>query len=136
MKTRNGFVSNSSTSSFCIFGVSMGDDEFRKFVDRNMQLILAHTAKSKWMKEVKTEEDLKQWQEEKGYYGDLLHTLAEGVGLEAYYPPDWEMVFIGASWPSILDDETGAQFKERVAAMVAQLFPDAVCGTHQEGYYS
>jgi len=33
MKIRNGFVSNSSSSSFCVFGVNIGDDEkVKKFL--------------------------------------------------------------------------------------------------------
>jgi len=32
MKIRNGFVSNSSSSSFCLIGSSMDDDSYEKFL--------------------------------------------------------------------------------------------------------
>lgn len=35
MKVRNGFVSNSSSSSFAIFGIELNEDELERLADEN-----------------------------------------------------------------------------------------------------
>lgn len=85
MKIRNGFVSNSSTSSFCIYGAEIDDDTYEKFEELN----------------IKTFKTLE---------------IEHGENGECY---------IGLSWPSIKDNETGKQFKERIEAKVKELFKEA-----------
>ena len=43
--------------------------------------------------------------------------------------------FLGISWSSIDDDETGSEFKARIEEKMKMLFGDDVkCGTHEEAW--
>jgi hypothetical protein len=82
MKVRQGFVSNSSTTSFCIYGVGTNED--------------------------------------------IAWTQARDAGLvherfQDYSDPQYAL---GVPFTDIRDDETGAQFKERVRKAVRRLLPD------------
>lgn len=83
MKTRNGFVSNSSSTSFSIYGIHT--EYFSdKYDDRD-----------------------KMW--------DVLDGLvdkAEANNLQLICDEEGS-AYLGLSWNSIGDDETGKQFKER-----------------------
>lgn len=45
MKIRNGFVSNSSSSSFCIFGVALTESEYKKLIKESVEALKAEEAK-------------------------------------------------------------------------------------------
>ena len=94
MKIRNGFVSNSSTSSFCIYGAA---------IDKS-----------------KVDED-----------------AVEKAGLE-YHRGDPnngdDYVYIGRSWCSIKDDETGAQFKKNIEILLKEMFETTKCSTYEEAW--
>jgi len=92
MKLRQGFVSNSSTTSFCIYGAYFSDDS--KLKDKNFN------------------------------------------NFDCYYEPYESGVYLGISWPSIKDDETGAQFKQRVKDEFEKSgFEDVELSTHEAGWY-
>jgi hypothetical protein len=80
MKVRQGFVSNSSSSSFLMYGV--------------------------W---VDSTEELEEYR-----YGDK--EAPEGITIDA--PEGDGTLCVGASWDSVGDNETGAQFKARVEEAV------------------
>ena len=88
MKIRNGFVSNSSSTSFCIYAAEITQDEF-----------------------------------------DALDTQEFGQKMKELGLRDWcsnpdrgdNEVFIGRSWDSVKDDETGKQFKESIQKSVKEL---------------
>ena len=90
MKIRNGFVSNSSSSSFCIYGTSVD-------IDGNIEEMIENT----------------------------------GLEIHNYY----DTIYVGRSWSSIKDDETGAQFKESVNKALKNLGIDAKCGTCEEAWF-
>lgn len=111
MKVRNGFVSNSSSSSFCIYGVEMDSYEFEK----KMKLI---------------KPDLET---------DNIYELAEHleIKLEVHTPSDFDKVYIGRSWSSIKDDETGKQLREGVEKELRDVFGEELkCSTQEESWYS
>jgi hypothetical protein len=93
MKIREGFVSNSSTTSFCIYGAFL--------------------------------EDTEEIDEEK----------AGKLGLEIEY--DDYGIYVGKSWPSIKDDQTGGEFKKGIEDQIAKLLGKKVeCETHEEASYN
>ena len=110
MKQRNGFVSNSSSSSFLIYGTTVDtcngkvendDEEYSSIEDKIRELKLS---------------------------------------LNAWNPQGFDEMYIGASWSSVKDDETGKQFKERVQAEVDKLTTALgvewqECSTHQEEWF-
>lgn len=81
MKIRAGFVSNSSSSSFCLLGTSVSSFDF----DNN---------------------DME----------DKLKELDFEYGIENFY----EEVIIGLSPDEIGNNETGAEFKERVKKLLKE----------------
>jgi hypothetical protein len=102
MKIRIGFVSNSSSSSFLIYGVRVESEAYGKLENKE---------------------------------------LPNGICC-LQGPPDDDGGYIGAPWNSVKDDETGKQFKDRVAAAIAEMFKQNgvdmekfECGTHQEAWY-
>jgi len=90
MKIRNGFVSNSSSSSFLIFG--------KRFEDVN-------SFNNPMVKEM-LEEDLDLY--------EIMETFFPNNKVIDYYLMEYEdAVYVGQSWSKVKDDETGLQFKER-----------------------
>jgi aromatic ring hydroxylase len=106
MKTREGFVSNSSTTSFCIYGVCISRAD-----------INGKTAEPLYDKE------------------DMLDIVAFENKLELYRSPDNSNVsYIGISWQHVGDDETGRQFKQRIEDSVKK-FTYRSCTTYKEAWY-
>lgn len=116
MKIRNGFVSNSSSSSFLIYGTTMFRDEILKTLNTKH-------------KEVNEEDD-----DSDDVY-EVLEEALEGTKLDHHTPYD-DSVYIGASWDAIGDDETGAQFKQRVQDQLKKVFgKELPCGTQSEAWH-
>jgi hypothetical protein len=111
MKIRTGFVSNSSTSSFCLFGIC---------VDRTEAVKVAKSFDS----------DIN----EKDSYevGEII-----GTKLKLQYdngPYDNDCVYLGRAPEDLKDDETGAQFKQSVKDALVKYFPDASYSWHLEAW--
>lgn len=107
MKIRTGFVSNSSSSSFCAFGViAEADKEFLE----NWGMVF-------------TDEDLN---EDGDFMEDLLELVYNEVDkhrLLCHQDYDSRRAYIGISYTSMADDETMIQFKARVKETVKKMFP-------------
>jgi len=103
MKIRTGFVSNSSSSSFLIYGVFLESEQAERLQDKIDSL----------------------WKEK--------------CGLEDHSPEYADGVYVGMSWDSIRDDETGAQFKARVETLLDDKLESgigAMATTHSEAWYN
>ena len=106
MKVRNGFVSNSSTSSFCIYGASINSTKAEEIINR-----------------LKIDRD-----KYKGYDpNDVTETLegyvSDKSNLDVENPPseyDYGL-YIGLSWDKMKDDETLAEFKSRIESEIKEV---------------
>jgi hypothetical protein len=119
MKMRYGFVSNSSSTSFCIYGVC---------VDRSKVLSCQELIAKGLLKE----ENFKYKS-----YMDEPSVYMEKLGLTVETGRDGGDLYIGNNWTSVKDEETGLQFKERTIKALKQVFkdPDDIKpGTYEEAW--
>ena len=111
MKIRSGFVSNSSASSFCIYGTHIEDSLLEKI-----------------KKEINFNE------EEDDLYEALEEILLKH-GIDLYRHSDGDIFYIGTSWKYVKDEETGKQFKDRVEKAISEFVGKTVkCQTHEEAW--
>ena len=115
MKIRNGFVSNSSTSSFLIYGTILDRDS------------------------IKEKRGLSDEEFEDKYCGRIYDLVEEEMkdidGFEWHEPEYYDTFYIGVSWDSVKDDETGFQFKARVRRVLEEKFGDNLeFGTYAEAW--
>jgi len=117
MKIRNGFVSNSSSSSFCIYGISMEPDEM---TEKLQKLGLMG----------KDDNNIYEWP-----YCDKGKILEQNnIKIESGHP-DAGYIYFGREWKSIKDNETGKEFKENVEKSLNKIFKeDMKCFTYEEAW--
>jgi hypothetical protein len=105
MKIRSGFVSNSSSSSFLIYGTTLDAGEVSTIVKK-----MCDEGKCK-----DYEGKLVQFED---IDGEELYSLVEYLklpkGIDVHSPSYSDVVYVGASWDTVKDDETGKEFKNRV----------------------
>jgi hypothetical protein len=121
MKVRNGFVSNSSSSSFCIYGATFDDPkDFAKLfegTDVDVDGI--------GMGEVSEELN--------GYGTKKKNKLP--AGFECHCPSYSDTLYVGKSWSTVKDNETGKEFKESVKTFLEELLGKKVkCDSFEESW--
>ena len=94
MKIRHGFVSNSSSSSFSIYGASFDNEKLKE---------LLKTGGNEYA------------------LCDILDEMCTKEGLEYYMPCDYSTSYIGKSFSAIEDNETGKEFKDKVEKAIKKL---------------
>lgn len=122
MKCRTGFVSNSSSSSFIIWGASL-TGYGSNISKEDLELMLIQSGVS--------EDDLE----------DGLAEYIESLDVDLDVEYDYDSgVFIGISPKRMKDDETFAEFKKRVETEVAKIHRDLPSmlnfGWQEECYYN
>jgi len=105
MKIRTGFVSNSSTSSFLMYGLNMDEDVFLEKVRKQ----IPNRPMTDPYDYFDSEEGSK---------------FLKDNNLEWEAPCDYYAVYIGKSWHSIKDDQTGAEFKAEIEEALKSVFGD------------
>jgi hypothetical protein len=129
MKIRTGFVSNSSSSSFLIYGAELGYRPSEEKLKTVLNKLLDGKPLLGWKDRVIDVDEL-------GGY-ELCDHIAGKLGLSSHGNSDYGF-YIGASWDTIKDDETGAQFKARVETALKKAFGDdesILLGTHEALWY-
>lgn len=105
MKIRNGFVSNSSSSSFCIIGMPFDDDDLKKYIAK--------------IENITDEDEIYNIDIIDYFYGKNKDIdIERGIG--EYY----EQHILGKYYSAMKDDETKAQFESRVKKLLEDTLPD------------
>ena len=127
MKIRQGFVSNSSSSSFCIYGISISFDE--AIENPKLKAALEKVLKKKEEEDGEglNLDDLSSW--------DVSEIIEGETGLAVYVPYE-SYLYIGGDWCTIGDKETGAKFKTKIRRLIKKWFdvPNDKFGTHEEAW--
>jgi hypothetical protein len=151
MKVRQGFVSNSSTTSFCIYGYAIESTNFpikieqlktiKKECSEIWEKAMAGFSKKTWCKrQYELLKDIdrltsEQVKEIEDMINDDPSEYSELYGLEFHSMSDAGMCWIGKSWRYIGADETGKQFTENIEKIVKMLVGDeAKCDTYEEAW--
>ena len=100
MKIRNGFVSNSSSSSFCLMGIQLHNEEFADILDFAEEIPNKKLDKYTYLYEKKVDR-------------------ASGYGDNDDY------TFIGLGIDEMKETETLKQFKKRTSDLLKKAFPRA-----------
>lgn len=119
MKIRAGFVSNSSTCSFQIYGIVEDVSEITELLQQ----------KDIMPKDIEDDYDWYMESEGQKFFADK--------GLDVGLVYECEYVTIGKSWDQIGDDETGKQFKDSILAAIVEIFGEEMkkkCDTHSGEY--
>ena len=160
MKYRQGFVSNSSSSSFLIYGVCVERDELaaRLIEGPWTEAVLAKAnASLAWSRQSQAEyaakaaadpsfkyysyevrEDYASFAEyfvEEDNKWDAIYSLAGEIDGKSECPFEDGTTYFGISWDKVGDDETGRQFKARVEQILKDMFGEGLeCGTFEEAW--
>lgn len=111
MKKRNGFVSNSSSSSFCLYGACFSEEDTVFYA--------------------------KKLGAEKNVYSyEAAEFLSKKLNLTYSPGPSYsETYYFGRCYSTLGDGETGIQFKESVEKEIKKLNENISCSYHEEGWY-
>ncbi len=110
MKIRSGFVSNSSSSSFVIYGV--------------------------WIKDASGVVDFTEDEGDSVIIEKAVKTITDKVfDFEFYNEDELDGYYIGVHPASCPDDMTMGDFKKGIRDRLEKIIPNTSCGWHQEEFY-
>jgi len=116
MKIRTGFVSNSSSSSFAVYGIDMDFDEVTELA---IKLGLKEEEIKKSEEEDDDEEDYSGNEDDDYELAQEVesHFLEQGL-TTAVLGEGNNSIYVGLGFESMKDDETKADFMKRVEALI------------------
>lgn len=123
MKIRQGFVSNSSSTSFIIYGFHFDDGPLESM-----------RTTYKEMYEL-SDDDMENCNGSDIFDSTIEDNLIDEI--KCFYGE--ETNYIGISWGSIKDDETGKQFKDRIYNSIKKILPEISIdelSTYEESGYN
>ncbi len=110
MKIRQGFVSNSSTSSFLIFGKCF--ENYDLATEKLAEYSKLHPEAG-----IADVEDMEEY--------DIFEVICSIIGLEFWMPYGGEdAVYCGKSFDEMALDETRREFQDRILKSFQKLFPE------------
>jgi hypothetical protein len=109
MKIRNGFVSNSSTSSFLIYGINISENEVKEALPDLIDV------------------------------RDEVEELFKNKDIEVRSPYSYDdgMLYIGRSWSHVGMDQTGQEFIDDIENIIKETLGDKIklgFGTFEEAW--
>jgi len=134
MKIRYGFISNSSTTSFCIYGTeikgSMDIDSFKRikaaYPNEWESIFKPYSEKNEWYGKILnidklTKEEASKMELDSEWF-EVLDRLVDGFKLSAYSCGDTDQHWVGKTWASMKEDETKKQFQDGVEKILKAWF--------------
>ncbi len=136
MKTRDGFVSNSSSSSFCVLGAGFDSamNVFETFKKANGPLYLefVEAVKQKMIDDESTEEQIRssidpliKFDEDHWEYYEMIWELErflDSKGIELSIISGECVAYAGRDYQNIGDDETGSEFAKSTKEWLTTVF--------------
>ena len=138
MKIRNGFVSNSSSSSFCIWGCHMEFSEMTKKIAAKLSKEMENKLKENGVLE--EDEILEDCLSEDFDFAIIYEAVklidTNKIASHLAFIRDEDWAYIGRYYTSIKDDETGGEFRDSTTKAIELLFGDQECESIEGTIYN